>query len=359
MRLVVGVVLMCGLAFAGGAPKPPAGRTPETIDYALPDRYVSFSKSEGDEVTIRKLGAPLRDADPEQTIRNVHAFVASKVPHVPSKGWDPEFRKFEQILAGFDHAGCAEYALLFANLLRAAGIPAVYVKSSRHEWIRKYVATGETDGFSGHVFLEVHVRGKWRLLEDQTLRIWDEYEPSDPELPGGLLAYEKGSDAYAMVNSTRRDLFIEEAKARWSGFDATKLRPNEAPGRALLPPVYAVTMAGEWKVLGERISSLTFSFDGSFWAERKASIRGNVLIVTSMGGSTDIPEDEAPAWLPVSLADLRADFLAGKSLVRTRRHGDGTLVVLVSAPGWAELMALIWTTDFARIVADSARGRPR
>ena len=107
------------------------------------------------------------------------------------------------------------------------------------------------------------------------------------------------------------------------------------------------------------MSFLTFSFDRGYWAEKKASVRGNVLVVTSIGGRTDIPEQEAPAWLPVSLADLRADFLAGKSLVRTRQLDDGTLVVLVSAPGWTELMALIWTTDFERIVADSARGRPR
>ncbi len=49
-----------------------------------------------------------------------------------------------------------------------------------------------------------------------------------------------------MVSSTRRDLFIEEAKARWSGFDVSKVRPNEAPGRALLPRVYAITTAVEW-----------------------------------------------------------------------------------------------------------------
>ncbi len=188
--MIVGVLLLSGVAFADGAPRPPAGRKPETIDYAAPSCYVQTAKSEADEATIRRLAAPLRDADPEQTIRNVYVFVASAVPHVPSKGWDPDFRRFEQLLPGFDHAGCAEYALLFANLLRAAGIPTVYVKSSRHEWIRKYVATGETDGFSGHVFLEVHVRGKWCLLEDQSLRIWDEYDPADPELPGALLAYE-------------------------------------------------------------------------------------------------------------------------------------------------------------------------
>src|SRR5262245_49443051 len=289
MRALVLVLLLCGVAFAGGAPKPPTGRTPETIDYSSPQRYLSIAKSEGDETTIRKLAAPLRDDDPEQTLRNVFAFVAGKVPHVPSKGWDPDFHRFEDLLAGFDHDGCAEYALLFANLLRAAGIPSVYVKSSRHEWIRQFVATGETGSFSGHVFLEVHVRGKWRLLEDQGLRIWDDYDPADPELPGGLLAYEKGSDAYAMVNSTRRDLFKDEAKSRWKDFDVSRLRRNESPGRALLPPVYAITMAGEWKALAERIPSL-MSFDRGFWDEKKSSVRGNVFVVTSIGGKTELPE---------------------------------------------------------------------
>ncbi len=161
-----------------------------------------------------------------------------------------------------------------------------------------------------------------------------------------------------MVNSTRRDLFIEEAKARWKDFDVSKLRSNDASGRALLPSIYAITMAGEWKVLAERIASLT-SFDRAYWGDKKASVHGSVLVVTSIGGKTGVPEDEAPAWLPVSLADLRADFLAGRSLVRTRRLDDGTLVALVSAPGWTELMALIWTTDFPRIFADFARSRPR
>jgi hypothetical protein len=353
------VLLMCGIALAGGGPKAPAGRTPEAIDYTAPDRYVRIAKSEGDEAAIRRLAKRLQSPDREQTIRNVHAFVASKVPHVPSRSWDPDFRRFEQLLPGFDHNGCAEYALLFANLLRALDIPTVYVKSSRHEWIRKYVATGETADFAGHVFLEVHIHGKWRLLEDQTLQIWDEYDPVDPELPGGLLAYEKGSDAYAMVHSTRRDLFIEEAKARWTGFDVSKLRRNESPGRALLPSAYAVTLDGEWEVLSERISSGVFSFNRPYWDEKKASVRGNLLVVTSMGGRTGIPEAEAAAWLPVSLAELRADFLAGKSLVRTRRLDDGTLVVLISAPGWNELMALIWTTDLPSIAAEFEAGRPR
>ena len=69
MRAILAILLLCGVAFAGGAPKPPAGRTAETIDYAAPDRYTRIAKSEGDEATIRKLAAPLRAADAEQTIR--------------------------------------------------------------------------------------------------------------------------------------------------------------------------------------------------------------------------------------------------------------------------------------------------
>lgn len=354
--LLVGLLLPA-VCLADGAPKPPAGRTPEVIDYAAPERYARIPAADGDEATIRRLAGPLCDDDPEQTIRNVYGFVAGRVPHLPSRGWDPDFRRFEPLLEGFDHTGCAEYALLFANLLRAAGVPAVYVKSAKHDWIRTFVATGATGAFDGHVFLEVHYGGRWRLLEDQGLRVWDDYDPADPELPGGYLAYEKGSDAFAMVHSTRRDRFRDEAVARWSGFDPSRLRRSDAPGRRLLPGAHAITLASEWKVLGERLAGLR-SFDGPHWATSKGACRGQVLFVTSFGGTVGIPASEVPDWLPVTLDQLREDRAAGRSLVRTRTLDDGTRVVLLSAPGWSELMALIWTTDLCGHLVAAAR-RPR
>jgi hypothetical protein len=352
MRTFSALLLVAASAWAQVAPKPPQGRTPETIDYGKPDQYAKIPKKDGDAELIRKLAAPLKDKDPEQTFRNIHAMIA-RVPHVP-EGWKAEYRDFGRLMKGFDHTGCASHALLFANLARACGIPAIYVNSARHEWIRNYVAKGERGSFSGHVFLEVFVGGKWKLLDAQGMRIWDAHDTADPELPGGLLAYERGWDHYAMVNSTRRDDFIKEALYRWQGFDVTKLRRNENEGRSLLPETFAITIAGEWKVLAKRTQVKT-SFDRGYWEEWKPKIRGKILWVTSFGGRVDIPKEEADAWLPMPLAQLRERARAGRSGVEQRRLDDGTLVVLLYAPGWNELMSLIWSADLEQIRCDFAR----
>lgn len=81
------------------------------------------------------------------------------------------------------------------------------------------------------------------------------------------------------------------------------------------------------------------------------------LFVTSMAGRTDIPEAEADAWLPMPLAQLAREAREGKSGVEERRLDDGTLVVLLYAPGWNELMSLLWATDLERIRCDFAKGR--
>ena len=351
--VAVGLGVLLGAAVvvrADGAPLPPDGRTPEKVDYATPDRYVRIPEKDGDQALIKKTAAPLKDKDAEQTFRNIHAFIA-RLPHVPER-WEAEYRDFGKLLPGFDHTGCACHALLFATLARACGIPAIYVKSSRHEWIRGYVATGERGGFDGHVFLEVLVGGRWKLLDAQGMQIWDAYDTSDPELPGGLLAYEKGWDHYAMVHSTRRDEFIKEALARWKDFDVSKLRKNETPGRALLPEVFAITVGGEWELLTKR-TQMSMTFDRGYWKEWAPKVKGKILLVTSIAGRVGIPDAEVEAWLPPPPGAKAAR--ASASELRTRRLDDGTLVVLLSAPGWNELMALIWSTDFEQIRCDFAR----
>jgi hypothetical protein len=352
---VLGALLVAvAVAWAGGAPLPPDGRTPEKIDYAQPDKYVRIPEQDGDGALIKKTAAPLKDKDAEQTFRNIHAFIA-RVPHVP-EGWEAEYRDFGKLLQGFDHTGCACHALLFANLARACGIPTVYIKSSRHEWIRGFVATGERGGFDGHVFLEVFVGDRWKLLDAQGMRIWDTYDASDPELPGGLLAYEKGWDHFAMVHSTRRDLFIKEALERWKGFDVSKLRKNETPGRALLPEVFAITVGGEWELLTKR-TQMSMTFDRGYWKEWAPKVKGKILLVTSIAGRVGIPDAEAEAWLPAPPPQGGKDARAPTSGLRTRRLNDGTLVVLLFAPGWNELMALIWSTDFEQIRCDFAKSK--
>ncbi len=359
IRSLVALAGMLACVFGGATPcsaaepRPPKGRTPAVIDYEKPAQYARIPKSAGDVALIRKLATSLQAKKPEHTFLNIHAFLRSKVPHVPEDGWRADPWNFDRLVRGFDHRGCASHGLVFANLARACGIPVVYIKSSRHAWIREYVASGKTGSFAGHVFLEVYVDGRWQLLDAQGMRIWDRYDPRDLELPGGLRAYEKGWDHHAMVHSTRRDEYIREAKARWKGFDVTTLRRNENPGRSLVPKAYAVTLGDEWKVLSQRLGSL-HSFDLGYWPRTIDKVKGRMFVVTSMGGRVEVPPDEIDAWLPVGLEQLEKEFLAGASHVRTRLKADGTLVVLVSAPGLRELMRLLWATDFEAMRAAHA-----
>lgn len=341
----VAVVL---LALAGtGLVAPPKGRKPENVDHGKPKSCLAISKRTGDAAAIKKLAKTLRADDPEQTLRNVCAYVAA-VPNIPHRGWLPDHQDFATLSAGFDQRDCARHALLFGTLTRACGIPTVYVKSMRHDWIRAFRETGETGNFAGHVFLEVHVGNMWKLVDAQGMRIWDDYDPDDPELPGGLHAYEKGIDHHAMVHSTRRDLFKSEALARFADVDVGKLRPNAAQGRPLLRPIHALTLATEWKALGERTPGIA-SFNDAFWAQKRESVRGGVLVITSMGGRVGLPRSDVDEWLPIPPKKLAEEFAERSSGVHERRLDDGTLVVLLAAPGWAELMTLIWSTDFTAL----------
>lgn len=340
-------VLCLTLAFGALGQSHPAGRSPETIDYADPVRYTKIPPRDGDAAAIVKISESASGNDVEHVIRNIDAFIADRIPHV-EEPWLPDHRDFQALVAGFDHDNCACFALLFANLLRARGIPAVYVKSARHDWIRSFVATARRGSFAGHVFLEVFLDGRWKLLDPQGMRLWDQYDPKDPELPGGFLAYEKGSDHQAMVHSTRRDDFIREAIARWRGFDVSRLRTNDAPGRSLVPKAFALTMADEWQVLRKHVPNLSV-YGADHWEKAKAESRGSVLFVTSVAGRTGLPLPDVDAWLPASIAQLQEDARAGRSNVRARTLPDGTLVVLVSAPDADALTQLMRSAELERI----------
>jgi len=344
VRAAAVLSLVAALAASDALVPPPAGRKQEKIDHSKPARCLVIGAKTGNAAAIEKLAQPLRAEDPEQTLRNVCAFVAA-VPHLPQRQWLPDHQDFATLAEGFDERDCARHALLFGTLTRACGIPTVYVKSMRHTWIREFVASGATGHYSGHVFLEVHIAGKWKLVDAQGMRIWDEYDPTDAELPGGLLAYEKGIDNYAMVHSTRRDLFKSEATARFARFDVAKLVKKESPARPLLRPIHGLTLELEWNPLGERNPGMP-TFNAAAWPEKRDAVRGDVLVITSMGGRVALPDEDIKTWLPVTKKQLAAGFAARKSGVHTRELKDGTLVVLLAAPGWNELMALIWSTDF-------------
>lgn len=323
----------------------PVGRETARIDYGKPAAYQVLEAEGAARRRLLALGAKLRGKDPGATLRAVHRFIASRVPHTPQKSWREWQPRPEQLLAGMDHQQCAEHALLCANLLRAAGIPCVYVKSMQHAWIRSYVTEGVTGSFAGHVFLEVHFGGRWHLLEAQGLRLWSDYDPADPELPGAYLAYEKGAVHADMVHSTRKQRFIAESMARFAGLDLQRLRPRQVAGQSLLPQLFMLCVGDEWKSLPSHLR--VRSFDAFHWPQFRARVRGQVLFVTAVGGRCGLSVAERQRLLPDGVA-------VG---TRVRELEDGTRVVLLSAATMVGLRKLLRVPKLMGLALDPVDSR--
>ena len=97
------------------------------------------------------------------------------------------------VLTGLTHTPEAR------QLLRSAGIPAVWVKTMDVEWIWDFKKKRPFGSWSGHVFLEIYLDGKWVLLDPGASRIYVDYSPHSRILPGNRFAYHKGSDPRQMV----------------------------------------------------------------------------------------------------------------------------------------------------------------
>jgi hypothetical protein len=85
---------------------------------------------------------------------------------------------------------------------------------------------GSSDGGSGHVYLEIFLKRRWRLLDATQDQLFDEYDSSQRLLPGQSVeryAYDKGGNARELVLSLDWEPWKEETKAFFRGFDLGEL----------------------------------------------------------------------------------------------------------------------------------------
>src|SRR6185312_7820816 len=94
-----------------------------------------------------------------------------------------------------------DQGIVCCALLRAAGIPTVWVKSMDVPWIWDFKKGRPFEVWSGHAFLEIYLDRKWVLLDPGAKLIYTEYSPNMRILPGNRFAYHKGSDPKQMVTS--------------------------------------------------------------------------------------------------------------------------------------------------------------
>ena len=308
-----------GRADDGSIPEPRFDR----IDYGRHQDYLVLHKSLGDADHIRTLAASLKAESPERTLVAIGRWINSNLTCDNQAAYS--WRDFDQVVGSKVYGGCADHALVFGALSRACGIPTVWVKTMDADWIREFRSTGTCTSWRGHVFLEVHLGGRWRLLDASGLRLYDDYDPAMRILPGNRYAYDKGGDPKEMVLSTDWERWKRQTATYFARFDLSKLPVGE--GRSL-GAVYVAADSPVWQALGRRMQALgypTYSFNTDF-DRYLALAKGGDLIITCVGDRPVLPEPYHARYLP---DELRARMKQYPKGVIRKRLDDGTRLLLV------------------------------
>lgn len=321
---------MTSLARADDATPPPSVPAFDRINYDRPDDYLVLNPSLGNADRIREAAGPLKRGTPEKTLRAIHKWVNKRLKYDPKAAY--VYRNFDQACDASLYGGCADYAVVFTALARANGIPTVFVKTMDADWIREFRAAGKCNSWRGHVFLEVFIDGKWRLLEPGGLTLYDDYDPRQRRLlPGDRWAYDKGADPREIILSPDWERWKIQTAAHFKDFDLKQLPPGVGDrGRDLTDRVYVAADSPVWQMLTKHLGEAGHkvrSFNGNFDVELAAA-KGKYLVITCIGQRLVLPTDR-PDLLPLSYDEIQAKLHASPAGVERKTMDDGTRVVLL------------------------------
>ena len=301
----------------------------DRIDYDKPAQYIELHKSLGDAARIRKVAEPLKEKSPERTLRAIGRWIDQNLKCDEKKKY--EWRNVEEVIGDGAYIGCADHALVFGALARACGLPTVWVKTMDADWIREFRADpkGFKGSWRGHVFLEIHVDGKWRLVDATEMKIYDAYDPKQRILPVNRYAYDKGGDPYELVLSMRWEEWKAQTRKHFEKLDLKDL--PVLGGRPLRHRVDIAGSAGVDKVV-ERCVKLghppgnTFNRNFDKWIPAAS---GHVLVLTCVGDKLELPEKYQRSHSPLTIDQIREALKKAPHGSARRALEDGTRVILL------------------------------
>jgi hypothetical protein len=312
------------------------------IDYAHPEKYVAPNAGAGNPARLATIVGQLGGQSDDDKLLSISRWLHDHVRQ-HDDGTRYHWRSTDDLLDEGTVSGCADFALLYGSLARAAGIATVWVQTMDPNWIREFARLGEhVSSFRGHVFLEVFVRQKWALLNPTEAMLYDDYDPRQHLLPGDYWAYDKGSDPSAMVLSSRGAAWRAQLSRAFEGFDVSRLpvapghpldqREVSAPSHALSGPLFIVARAPFQEALAKRCADagadVRRSFDRDF-GRNLALAHGGILVIAVAGDDMVLPESYWPSETVVSLDELRAQEHDNPRGVFRRKRHDGTAVYVL------------------------------
>ena len=317
------VIALAATAAAADSPAATDEKIPtpscDRIDYSHPEAYLPLNAHFGDKKHIEQIAATLGGKTPEEKLVAISKWVHS---HLVYEADAPnEWRDFDRLVRDGNYGGCGDYSVVFGSLARACGIPTVWVKTLDVDWIREYRAHGTKGTWSGHVFLETYIHGRWRLLDDTAMVLYEDYDPKMRILPGERYAYDKGGDPFELVLSSRWQLWKKETRGYFRDFDLSKLPVGQ--GRTLIsdtkyPAVFVFCSARArpsqqvlGKILFPKLTHHLTGRDHSLANYREQFTKwvnaGDTIVLLLLVGE----KDQVPAEFRVSPAEVLGRYGSG------------------------------------------------
>ena len=256
----------------------------DAINYSSPESCLVVAESLGDRDAIKKRASALRAESDSKTLSNVLNWMQTlRYDANLAYSW----RNFDSVANDRCYGGCADYAVACGALLQSAGIPTVWVKTMDVDWIREFKKNGPPKVWSGHVFLEVNLDGKWVLLDPGAAKIYGNYSTKSRILPGNRFAYHKGCDPKNMVMSLQWEPWKKQTERYFEAFDLGLLPVDESSAVSVRQRVHMIANDPWYQIFGDLIRRSGKTEGRSFNMDYDRLIplsKGNTILVQTIDG---------------------------------------------------------------------------
>lgn len=269
------------------------------ILYNEPERYLEWPSNLGDKTAIRKLAAKFKHKSSENTVRFILQWMEQHLRLDGKKAY--AWRNFDDVIREKAYGSCADQAIICGVLLKAAGVPTIWVKTMDVPWIWDFKNGRDFKSWSGHVFLEVYVDGQWSLLDPGSQTLYTNYHPEVQLLPGNRFAYDKGNDPKEMIMSLQWEDWKDQTRAYFSSLDETLLPIDPKHAVALQPTAYVAANSPYYQVMTKLAQEAGFRVPRSFnnnFDHYLDEAKGSVLLVETNAGVPIIPPTILEKYFP-------------------------------------------------------------
>ncbi len=294
----VSMVLLSSICY-GAAPDV------DSIDYANPQKYLAIADSLGDQKAIMEQASKLKGKSNCETIHNALTWMEKNLQYKDSLAY--RWRNYDDVVSEKCYGGCADYGIVCGVLLKGAGIPVVWVKTMDVDWIWDFKKGRAPKSWSGHVFLEVFVDGKWSLLDPGGKTLYQNYATKTRILPGRRFAYHKGDDPKAMIMSLQWEEWKEQAVAYFKELDESLLPVDEKDFKPVVARAYIIGNSPYYQAMTQTAADAGLQVAKSFNSDYDQYLpesQGQILLIETHKGKPIVAREILERYYPNAMKGL-------------------------------------------------------